>query len=325
MMSSTTPAMLVIPHAALATPSSVDALATLPEEEIWLAGRKSPETRRVYAQDIQHFCRALGITSRDELRRVDRQAVIAWERYMREVQRLHPVTIRRRLSALSSLFTHLVRFGVVAHNPMQAVERPAINRWEGMTPAFTPQQARALLDAPDSSTIQGLRDRAMLSVGLQVGLRRSEIVRLKVRDLLTTQGCEALRVIRKGGKRDIIAIHPETAQRLRAYLEAAGHAHDRAGPLFRPMRAGRHPQPMRRQLGPEGVDYVVEKYVSQLGFGNGYSPHSMRATFITTALANGAKLEDVQRTVGHADPATTQLYDRGRLTPQRSAALVVAY
>jgi site-specific recombinase XerD len=194
-----------------------------------------------------------------------------------------------------------------------------------MTPAFTPQQARALLDAPDASTIQGLRDRAMLSVGLQVGLRRSEIVRLKVRDLLTTRGRDALRIIRKGGKRDLIAIHPETAQRLRAYLEAAGHAQDRAGPLFRPMRAGRAPQPIRRPLGPEGVDYVVEKYVDQLGLGNGFSPHSMRATFITTALEHGAKLEDVQRTVGHADPATTQLYDRGRFTPEKSAALVVAY
>jgi site-specific recombinase XerD len=67
---------------------------------------------------------------------------------------------------------------VVAQNPVQAVERPAINRWEGMTSAFTPPQARALLDALDSTTMQGLRDRAMLSVGLRVGLRRSEIIRL---------------------------------------------------------------------------------------------------------------------------------------------------
>jgi integrase len=59
--------------------------------------------------------------------------------------------------------------------------------------------------------------------------------------------------------------------------------------------------------------------------GNGYSPHAMRATCMTTALENGAKLEDVQRTVGHADPATTQLYDRGRFTPEKSAVLVVAY
>jgi integrase/recombinase XerD len=69
----------------------------------------------------------------------------------------------------------------------------------------------------------------------------------------------------------------------------------------------------------------VEPYVTQLNLGKGYSPYSMRATCITTALEHGAKLEDVQRTVGHADPATTQLYDRGRFTPQKSAALMVAY
>jgi integrase/recombinase XerD len=65
--------------------------------------------------------------------------------------------------------------------------------------------------------------------------------------------------------------------------------------------------------------------VRQLDLGQGYSAHAMRATFITTALKNGAKLENVQRTVGHADPSTTQLYDRRRFLPTKSAALVVDY
>jgi site-specific recombinase XerD len=77
------------------------------------------------------------------------------------------------------------------------------------------------------------------------------------------------------------------------------------------MHACRDPQPLRRQLYLERVHWVLQKYVKQLGLGHGDSAHAMRATFITTALENGAKLADVQRTVGHADPATTQLYDRG--------------
>jgi len=162
----------------------------------------------------------------------------------------------------------------------------------------------------------------MMSVGLQGGLRRSEIIRFNVRDLLSRRACEALRIIRKGGKRDIIASHSEAAQRLRANLEAPGHADDRAGPLFRPMRTGRVPHPIRRQLCPDGVDYVVEKYIDQFGLGKGYSPHSMRARFIATALEHGAKPEDVQHTVGHSDPATMQLYDRRRFMPEKSAALV---
>jgi len=139
---------LVIPHATLAPTSTLGALATLPEEVGWLASRKSPDTRRVYAQDIQHFCRALGMTSRDEIRRVDRKAVIAWERYMREAQRLHPVTIRRRLSVLSRMFTYLVRYGVMTHNPVQAVERPAINRWAAMTPGLRPAAGAGLTGRP---------------------------------------------------------------------------------------------------------------------------------------------------------------------------------
>jgi integrase/recombinase XerD len=200
----------------------------------------------------------------------------------------------------------------------------------GNTTRATALSSRSLdkwgaLHAPDPTTVKGLRDRAIFSVGLQVGLCRSEIVRLKVRDLRTTCGCDALRVARKGGTRAIVAIHPETAQCLRAYLQAAGHAEDREGPLLRPMSIGRYRRPLRRPLGPVRIDKILQIYVQQLGLGPGYSALSMRATFITTALENGAKLEDVQRTVGHADPSTTQLYDRRRFMPTKSAALMVVY
>jgi hypothetical protein len=145
-------------------------------------------------------------------------------------------TIRRRLAALSSLYKHLVRHGHAARNPVGEVERPAINRDEGSTLAFSKAQARKVLDAPAEDTIAGLRDRAILSVGLQVGLRRAEIAGLKVGDLHQNRGYDSLRVARKGGRRDALAINPQTAARLRAYLEASGHGDDIDGPLFRPLR-----------------------------------------------------------------------------------------
>jgi site-specific recombinase XerD len=134
------------------------AWATIPAQEILLAGQKSHDKRRVSAQDIQHFLRVLCITSHEELLRVDRKAVIALERHMRGVPRLHPLTIRRSLSALSTLFTDLVRYGVVLKNPVQAVEHLAISRREGMALAYTPQQPGAFLDAPDPSRLKALRD-----------------------------------------------------------------------------------------------------------------------------------------------------------------------
>ena len=83
---------------------SVDQLATIPEEEIWLASRKSARTRQAYRNDVAHFMRTLNITSPDELRQVDHRAVMAWERLMREEQGSQASTVRRRLArALQSL------------------------------------------------------------------------------------------------------------------------------------------------------------------------------------------------------------------------------
>jgi integrase/recombinase XerD len=93
----------------------------------------------------------------------------------------------------------LVRHDHAARNPVDEVERPAINRDEGATLAFAKAQARKLLDLPAEDTIAGLRDRAILSVGLLVGLRHAEIAALKVGDLHQKRGYDSLRVMRKGG------------------------------------------------------------------------------------------------------------------------------
>jgi integrase/recombinase XerD len=305
--------------------TTLDQLAEIPEETIWLQKQKSARTRRAYRLDVQHFMRTLGITAPAELRQADHKAVIAWERFMRETEHAAASTIRRRLAALSSLYKHLVRHGHAARNPVGEVERPAINREEGSTLAFAKTQARKLLDAPPEDTIASLRDRAILSVGLQVGLRRAEIAGLKVGDLHQNRGFDSLRVSRKGGRRDALAINPQTAARIRAYLEASGHGADIDGPLFRPLRHNGKRQNERRRMDPDAIDRLVRKYAGELGLDRGYSAHSMRATFITTALENGAQLEDVQKAAGHRDPGTTKLYDRRGYNPEKAASFFATY
>jgi integrase/recombinase XerD len=305
--------------------STIAQLADIPEEEIWLSKQKSARTRRAYRLDVQHFMRTLSISSPEELRQADHKAAIAWERYMREVEHAASSTIRRRLAALSSLYKHLVRHGHAPRNPVGEVERPAINRDEGATTAFSKAQARKLLDLPGEDTIAGLRDRAILSVGLQVGLRRAEIAALKVGDLHQNRGYDSLRVMRKGGRRDALAINPQTAARLRAYLDKAGHGADIDGPLFRPLRHNGKRRDERRGMDPDAIDRVVRKYAAVLGLDRGYSAHSMRATFITTALENGAQLEDVQKAAGHRDPSTTKLYDRRGYNPEKAASFFATY
>ena len=320
----TTPSLPILPARPGQLASLAD-LAAIPEEEVWLASQKSARTRRAYKLDVAHFMRTLGITTPDQLRQVDHRAVIAWERIMREEEGAAASTVRRRLAALSSLFKHLVRHGAANRNPVVDVARPCINREEGSTAAFSKAEARKLLDAPALDTVAGLRDRAILSVGLEVGLRRAEIAGLTVSDLHQNRGYDALRLTRKGGRRDALAINPQAAARIRAYLEQAGHGEDRDGPMFRPLRGNAKAYDPAGQLDPDAIDRLVRKYVAAIGLARGYSAHSMRATFITTALENGAQLEDVQKAAGHRDPSTTKLYDRRGYNPEKAASFFATY
>ena len=116
--------------------------------------------------------------------------------------------------------------------------------------------------------------------------------------------------LRKGGKKGSLAIHPHTAQRIRDYVAKAGNEGDNGAPLFLPVRGNQRSTDERRHLHPDEINRIIRKYARDIGLERGYSAHSMRATFITTALENGAGLEDVQLAAGHADPSTTKLYDR---------------
>src|SRR3974390_2745033 len=127
--------------------------------------------------------------------------------------------------------------------------------------------------------------------------------------------------MRKVGRPDAQAINPQTAARLRAYLEAAGHGADIDGPLFRPLKHNGKRQEERRAMDPDAIDRVVRKYAGELGLDRGYSAHSMRATFITTALENGAQLEDVQKPLAIVIQAPLS-YTTGAVTTLRAASFL---
>jgi integrase len=180
-----------------------------------------------------------------------------------------------------------------------------------------------MLDAPDPSTLTGLRERAVLAVGFFAGPRRSSIVKLKVRDFYKSAGYDSLRFQIKGGTDHIVVIHPEAVQRIREYVQASGHEADLDGALFRDTRV--NTRRWGRHLNPDYVWRLVKRYARQLGLGRHYGAHSMRATFITTALDCGAALDRVQEAASHADPKTTMSYDRRGFSPEHAASLKVIY
>lgn len=142
----------------------------------------------------------------------------------------------------------------------------------------------------------------------------------------TRRGVAHLRVHGKGGKMRFVPTHPGTLTLIEEYLEAAGHGQDPDAPLFRPIKNNVHGHTYTA-LTPRNVyEQVVLKYLKKLGiFGKIRGPHVMRATDATNALDNGADIAKVQEWLGHANIATTRIYDHRKTRPEDSPTFRVNY
>ncbi|BDC53200.1 integrase (plasmid) [Bryobacterales bacterium F-183] len=302
------------------------ALANVLPEVEWLANLTNEKTRRAYRYDALEFASFVGVQSPEALRTVGRAHVIAWRKSL-EQRRLSAASIRRKLSALSSLFDYLCEKNAVAGNPVDGVKRPIANANEGSTPALGDVQARLLLDSPPQDTLKGARDRAILATLLYHGLRREELCRLVVKDLQEREGILHFRVVGKRDKVRYVPVHPAAMRLVERYLVFSGHGLDVNGPLFRPVQNRRSSEGLYRHLDPSSVyRNVVKHYGKRLGLNwNGLCVHSLRATAATNALTHEADIAKVQEWLGHANVSTTRLYDRRKTRPEESPTFRVRY
>jgi integrase/recombinase XerD len=312
----------IAPASRLLTAAEFHRLADVPPEVEWFANLTNPSTRRSYENAIRDFVRFTGIARPAEFRTVTRAHIIAWRDELAR-RGLGGPTIRHRLASLASLFEYLCEKNAVTHNPVKGVERPKMESGEGKTPALGDHQARKLLDAPQDDTIKSKRDRAILSTLLFHALQREELCKLKVRDFRhARKGVPHLKVSGKGGKTRYLPLHPGTNALIHDYLAAAGHDTDESGALFRPIRNNRTGK-MERAITADGVYKLVRAYSAALGFEIG--AHALRATAATNALDHQADIAKVQEWLGHANIATTRIYDHRRTRPEDSPTFKVAY
>jgi integrase/recombinase XerD len=321
------PAVPRLPAPRPLTAAQFQGLADVLPELEWFANIHNPKTREAYRQDLADFTAFTGMARPEEFRVITRAHVIAWRKDF-ERRALAPATIRRKLSALSSLFEYLCERNAVMHNPVKGVKRPKANTNEGTTPAISDAQARDLLNAPPATTLKGARDRAILATLLFHGIRREELCRLRVRDYQRREGVLHFRVEGKGEKGRFVAVSPETQRLIHAYLEVAKHGGDVEGPLFRPVK-NQTTGVLRKPLNPKSVyQEIVQHYGKAVGITvdvHGFCVHSLRATAATNALAHGADIAEVQEWLGHANVSTTRIYDRRRMRPERSPTFKVDY
>jgi site-specific recombinase XerD len=299
-------------------------LADMPPEAEWFANLDNPRTRRAYENDLRDFMTFSGIGQAVEFRIVTRSHVLAWRKTLEE-RSLAGATIRRKLAALSSLFEYLCEKNAVDFNPVKGARRPRIEGHEGKTPALGDHQARALLDAPNDQTLKGKRDRAMLAVLLYHGLRREELCLLKVKDIHERRGVAHLRIHGKGNKLRHVPLHPSSAERIHAYLEEAGHGQTPEAALFQRVHRPKAKHG-NTAITADGVYKCVLAYAALAKIAvAGMGVHSLRATAATNALDHEADIAKVQEWLGHANIATTRMYDRRRHRPEDSPTFKVAY
>lgn len=306
------------------TAAEFQTLAEVPPEAEWFANLTNPNTRRAYRNDVYDFMGFTGLNSTEQFRTVKRAHLLAWRRDL-ENRTLEPTTIRRKLSAVASLFDYLCDANAVNFNPVDGVSRPRMGANEGKSPALSDDMAKALLEAPNPKTYKGIRDRAILSCLLFHGLRRAEVSGLRVGDVQNRRGVMHFRVEGKGGKIRYVPVHPHTLGRIIEYLELSAHGEDQNHPLFQHVKPGAADS--SDGLTGNGIyKCVVKFYGRRLGLDpSGITVHGLRATSATNALENEADIAKVQEWLGHSSISTTRLYDRRRTRPEDSPTFKVQY
>ncbi len=229
-------------------------------------------------------------------------------------QSYSPATMARKIATLRSFYKWADRHSLVDANPMTLIRTPRQNK--RLPKAITIEQVEQLLSAPDENDVLGRRDRAMLETLYSTGIRVSELVSLNADDLDASG--EALHVRGKGRKERIVPLGSHALGAIRRYIEMVAKdprlsesRHTGSGSEF-PLFLNKH----GKRLSSRSVRRKLDKYLREVGLDPTISPHTLRHSFATHLLENGADLRSVQELLGHQSLSTTQVYTH--LSAQRT-------
>jgi integrase/recombinase XerD len=233
---------------------------------------------------------------------------------LNEVQRIHIVhflgflkeqgksskTLARHVASIRAFHQFLLRDKATDHDPTVHIETPKLERT--LPKVLSLQEVEILLDSPKSHDHYGLRDKAMLELLYATGIRVSELISLDLDDAHLTMGF--IRVIGKGNKERIIPLGRTSSDAIKDYLDQ-GRSHfvtnkHRDHALFLNHQG--------KRLTRQGFWKILKKCAKEAGIEKELTPHTLRHSFATHLLENGADLRAVQEMLGHADISTTQIY-----------------
>jgi integrase/recombinase XerD len=255
-------------------------------------------TLESYSRDLRQYCGFLSEDSSQSFESASQATIVAYLMYLRK-QGKATATIARRLAALKAFYQYLVRENYVTKDPTGDLSSPKLER--KLPRVLTVNEVERLLAQPDITTPAGKRDKSMLELLYATGLRVSEMVNLNVADIDLKEGF--IRCKGKGSKERVVPMGEIAVSALRNYMENGRKrlVHDnRERSLF----VNHHGKRLTRQ----GFWKIIKKYAVQARIRKEITPHTLRHSFATHLLENGADIRAVQEMLGHADISTTQIY-----------------
>lgn len=251
----------------------------------------SPNTVASYISDLTAFFSAVGKDPKD----VVPEDIIS---YFAETTALSKRSQARVLSSLHSFYKWMIMEGEMTDNPSDAIEAPKLGKY--LPAVLSVEEVDRLIAAVDLDSAFGKRDRAMLETLYGLGLRVSELISLRISSIWTEQGFVS--VIGKGDKQRLVPLGGMARDAIRDYLEVRGPAADReSSDILFLNRFG-------RALTRIAVFKMIKAYAMRAGISKEISPHTLRHSFATHLIENGADLRAVQEMLGHESILTTEIY-----------------
>jgi len=256
----------------------------------------SENTLSSYRNDLFQFSEQISKSAVDQINSTD---IDKFLRYLSDKGYLS-ATKARKLASVRSFVSYLHSEGFIQSDPTDLIPNP--KRSKHLPTVLKFSDVKALLDLPlnISSSVEAMRDAAMLQIAYASGLRVSEIIGLDVEDIDFT--AESVRCMGKGSKERIVPVHKKALESIAIYLMEGRKKFKHKGlkALFLNKRGNR--------LTRQGFWGIVKKYAQIIGLENSMTPHTLRHSFATHLLEGGAPIRHVQELLGHASISTTQIY-----------------
>ncbi len=282
----------------------------------FLAAEKgfSANTLVAYQNDLRQFCDYLSTQAADTEKpsvgeaagpmdwdAVHKSQIVAFVLHTKEKE-YAPATVARKIAAIRSFFHFLLSEGVVKDDPTATLDYPKVGK--NLPKTISVEEIRLLLAQPlkgERITPEAMRDASMMGLLYASGMRVSELVALDVDDVNIPSG--NVRCLGKGGKERIIPIAPSVLETVKDYVE-----HNRAKLAHSPEQKAMFLNHRGERLTRQGFWLILKDYAREAGITKNITPHTLRHSFATHMLNNGADLRTVQELLGHANIATTQVY-----------------